>query len=247
MPSEPRRVQPFYAPVRSHLDEGIYWRERRRAGTRGADDQPLTEICFVDVSDRTFYPDEDVATLRLTCFNGDIPSRLPIGAGKGEDFRLDGGGPLSQIEALRRPTPAVMPELGRARIWRLISQLSLNYGSLLEGGAVSLRQLLQLQNLSAGAGAERQIEGIREVRSEPAHARVRTEHGISFARGHRIEVVFDEDDFAGGSVYLLASVLDRFFGLYTSMNSFTSLRARSMQRKEPIRDWPPRAGWKTLV
>jgi type VI secretion system protein ImpG len=243
---QPRLVQPFYAPVRSDRDEALFWRERRRSVQWGGEETNLTELCFVDASDRTVYPDQDVATLRLTCYSGDLPSRLPIGGG-GDDFRLEGGGPLRRIEALLKPTPSVTPALGRSQIWRLVSQLSLNYGSLLEGGAVSLRQLLQLQNLSAGASGERQIRGLREVESEPTHARVRTEHGISFARGHRIDLLFDEDDFAGGSVYLLASVLDRFFGLYTSMNSFTTLRARSLQRKDPVGHFPPRAGWKALI
>ena len=59
--------------------------------------------------------------------------------------------------------------------------------------------------------------------------------------------MFDEEQFAGGSVYLFASVLDHFLGLYTSLNSFCVLAARTRQRKEILREWRPRAGWKTLV
>jgi type VI secretion system protein ImpG len=62
-----------------------------------------------------------------------------------------------------------------------------------------------------------------------------------------VEVDFDEERFAGGGVYLLASVLERFLGLYVSLNSFCVLAARTRQRKEVLREWPPRAGWKTLV
>lgn len=243
---EPDLIDPFYAPVRRPDARPLFWRTRRKLppGRSGGSDR--VDIAFVDASDRTVYPDEDVASLRVTCHNGELPSRLPVGIGEG-DFRLEAGGPFQRIDALVKPTPPSLPALGKSRVWRLISQLSLNYGSLVEGGATSLKQLLQLQNLADSAAGERQINGIHSLESTPIHARVRTEHGISFARGHRIDLVFNEDEFAGGGIYLMASVLERFFGLYTSMNSFTTLRARSLQRKREIREWPPRAGWKSLV
>jgi len=37
-----------------------------------------------------------------------------------------------------------------------------------------------------------------------------SEHGISFARGTRVRMEFDEDQFVGGGVYLFASVIERF-------------------------------------
>ena len=86
-----------------------------------------------------------------------------------------------------------------------------------------------------------------EVRAATTYARIVGDHGLSFARGHRVEVTFDEDQFAGGSAFLFASVLEHFLGLYTGLNSFCILAARTRQRKEMLREWPPRAGWKTLV
>ena len=68
-----------------------------------------------------------------------------------------------------------------------------------------------------------------------------------FARGTRIEMEFDEEQFSGAGAYLFASVLERFFGLYVSMNSFSQLVARSRQRKEPLEEWPPRAGQSVLI
>jgi type VI secretion system protein ImpG len=62
-----------------------------------------------------------------------------------------------------------------------------------------------------------------------------------------VELSFDEEQFAGSGVYLFASVLERFFGLYASVNSFSMLAARTSQRKTTMRVWPPRAGWKTLL
>ena len=185
-------------------------------------------------------------TTRLTCFNGDLPSRLPFGDEAG-DFTLPGGGPIQKIVALVKPTPVVLPPLGKPVLWRLISQLSLNYLSLVNGGAEALQELLRLHNFGDSLAGEKQIQGLLDVRGAPCYARIEGEHGLSFARGHRVEVGFDEDQFAGGSVYLFASMLERFLGLYTALNSFCILVARTRQRKEVMREWPARAGWKPLV
>jgi type VI secretion system protein ImpG len=48
-------------------------------------------------------------------------------------------------------------------------------------------------------------------------------------------------------VYLFASVLEYFLGLYVSMNSFSQLVARTEQRKEVLKEWPPRAGQAVLL
>jgi type VI secretion system protein ImpG len=137
--------------------------------------------------------------------------------------------------------------LGKPQLWRLISQLSLNYLSLEEGGAEGLRELLQLHNFADTTMARGQIQGISEVHGSPSYARIISEHGITFTRGHKVEIEFDEERFAGGSVYLLASVLERFLGAYVSLNSFCTLVARSKQRRGVIREWAPRSGQKALL
>jgi type VI secretion system protein ImpG len=58
---------------------------------------------------------------------------------------------------------------------------------------------------------------------------------------------FDEELYAGSGIYLFASVLEYFLGLYTSLNSFSQLVVRSKQRKEVLREWRPRAGQKILL
>ena len=62
------------------------------------------------------------------------------------------------------------------------------------------------------------------MRSAPTFARIVTEHGLTFARGRRVEIEFDEEQFTGGGVFLFASVLERFLGLYASINSFYGAR-----------------------
>ena len=69
------------------------------------------------------------------------------------------------------------------------------------------------------------------MRSAPAFARIATEHGLTFARGRRVEIDFDEEQFTGGGVFLFGTVLEQFLGLYASMNSFSILAARLQAAK----------------
>ena len=203
-------------------------------------------LSFMDSSTRTAYPSEDVITASLTCHNADLPSRLPFGEA-GTDFELASGGPLREIRVLTQPTKLLEPPLGKPQLWRLISQLSLNYVSLIEGGPAGLQELLRLHNVADTAGGEAQIQGITQLKGGPVHSPIRTEQGLAFARGLRIEVGLDEEHFTGAGVYLFATVLERFMGLYASLNSFTILSVSSKQRRNVIREWPPRSGGKALA
>ena len=48
-------------------------------------------------------------------------------------------------------------------------------------------------------------------------------------------------------MFLFANVLERFLGLYASMNSFNQLTIRSQQREEDIKSFQPRAGEQELL
>src|SRR5207245_200613 len=122
------------------------------------------------------------ATARLTCFNGDLPSRLPFGDESG-DFTLPGGGPIQRIIALLKPTAVIPPLVGKPQLWRLISQLSLNYLSLVEGGAEALQELLRLHNFGDSLAGAKQIQGLLDVRAHPSSARIAGDHGLRCAPG----------------------------------------------------------------
>ena len=62
-----------------------------------------------------------------------------------------------------------------------------------------------------------------------------------------MEMELDEEQFVGVGIYLFASIVEQFLGLYVSLNSFSQLVLRSKQRKEVIREWPPRAGHRLLL
>lgn len=231
----------------SRGDGQLFWHAVRRPSGWRTDGGTDVFLSFADLSGQMRVPDAEVVSASAWCSNGDIPARLAFGSDDRSDFELTAGGPIKRIACLVRPTPQVQPALGKPLLWRLISAMSLNHLSLVDEGVAALRELLTLHNTANALSAERQINGLVGVQSKPAFARVASAHGVAFAHGRRVQLDFDEEQFPGGGLYLFSSVLERFLGLYASMNSFTQLVATSRQRRRPVREWEPRAGWRTLV
>jgi type VI secretion system protein ImpG len=242
--------EPFYSYRHgvSRAKAQAFWRASRRASSYGEDEGTKVFLSLVDLSSRPVRPHMDALTVRTICTNRDLPSRLPFG-NEGGDFELEGAVPVKRIVALIKPTDALRPPVGKDSMWRLVSQLSLNYLSLVENGREALQEILRLYNFTGSTYSENQIEGLTAVTSRRHFARVKSADGVVFARGTQVEMEFDEEQFVGGGVYLFASVLEYFLGLYVSMNSFSQLRVRvkTRQRKEILRQWPPRAGQKILL
>ncbi len=244
---EVTHYEPFYGSHHGRKAKvQTFWHASRRQSTRANDEGTEMSISLVDSTGRSARDGSDTLTVRCTCTNRDLPSRLPFGNENG-DFDLESGSAVKRIVALRKPTSSLRPPLRRGLQWRLISHLSLNYLSLVEEGRGALQDILRLYNFTDETSLERQISGIAGLTSKRHFARVVSEHGISFARGIRVEMECDEELFVGSGVYLFASMLEQFLGLYASLNSFSQLVLRSRQRKEVIREWRPRAGQKILL
>jgi len=239
------KFEPFYRfrHVTSRHGErpAGFWYSRRQPSARRDDEGTEVFLSFLDLSGRPVHPDSDSVTVHCTCSNRDLPHRLPMGNEKG-DFELEGISSIKKIVTLRKPSASVRPPAGKGMLWRLISHLSLNYLSIVDEGREALQEILRLYTFGESGYHERQVAGILSVNSSRHFARVISENGIGFVRGHRVQMEFDEEQYVGGGVFLFASVLEHFLGHYASLNSFSQLLARTQQRKEVLRLWPPRAG-----
>lgn len=239
--------QPLYSERHSDQDSSpAYWYTSRQPSNRKGDDGTDVFLSLVNLSGRPMDLDYDTVTVRCTCTNRDLVTRLPFGTEAG-DFEMAGAVAIKRIVALRKPTRTLRPPLDGKTLWSLTSHLSLNYLSLVDQGREALQKILELHDFSDSPDVKKQIRGITSLDAQRHFARVISEHGVGFARGTRVLMEFDEEQFSGGGAYLFASVIERFLGLYVSMNSFSQLAARSRQRKEPLGEWPPRAGQTILI
>ena len=243
--------QPFYSFKHSfeRQKQQAFWHATRRPSERKDDGGSEMYLSLVDLDFRPTRPPTEVLTLHVTCTNRDLPAQLPFRDPEG-DFHLEGAAPVRAVRCLTGPTKTLRPPLGHRAQWRLISHLSLNYLSPVEWGGDRrpevLREILSLYDFSQSRDIQDQIAGLIGVSSRQVMRRIRAGENSGFARGIEATIEFDEDRFVGTGVYLFATVLEKFLGLYVSINSFSELVATTKQRGV-LKRWPPRSGLQTLL
>ena len=240
-----REFSPFYSLRHAYGEEveKSFWYSSRRASQREDDDGTEIYMSFVDGSFNPRNPAVDILNVRVTCTNRDLPARLPFG-GKEGDFTVEGTALASRARCITKPTETIRPPMRRSLQWRLISHLNLNYLSLIgeNGDPEAIQEILHLYNFDDSSVTRKQILGIKGVEASKIVRQLGERVGTGFVRGLNTKITFDEDEFVGSGMFLFASVLDRFFGLYSSVNSFNQLTIRSVQREEDIHTFPARAG-----
>ena len=233
-----------------------FWHATRRPSLQEDDRGTEIYLNLVDLRFNPRLPPTSVLVVRTTCTNRDLPIELQA---MGEELylELEAAAPLARVRCLRPPTAPLRPPTRRGAYWRLISHLSLNHLSLADEdeGRHALQEILRLYDFSdPDMGVQRAevtrhiIEGITAVKSRRVVGRVGPpEVASGFCRGLEVTVEFDERKYVGTGVYLFAAVLERFLGLYCSLNSFTQLVATVQQREGIVKKWPPRAGEHQLL
>jgi type VI secretion system protein ImpG len=242
--------QPFFACRHGKSEDTppTYWASKRVPSTVKNDRGTEVWLSLVDLNFEPSLPATEVLSLRTTCTNRDLPGELRTAGGESWEFQLEGQSPVKRIQLLVPPTLACRLPEGEIR-WRLISHLALNHFSITDGeaGADALRELLKLYDYNNNRATAQQISGIDSVTSRRKTARITGGPAVGFCRGIDLEITFDPKKYTGVGVFLLASVLDKFIGLYASINSFTRLTTRLRNTPEPFKVWPYRVGEQTVI
>jgi type VI secretion system protein ImpG len=251
---------PFYAAYHSESREHhayftvqreprLLSESQKRTGARSSYVGSEVFLSLVDPSEAPFDSDLRQLSILTTCTNRDLPLYMPLGLGKA-DFTLETAAPLDAIRCIKGPSRPFSPLSGGAMAWQFISHLSLNYLSLVDAneheGAAALREMLGLYIASTDAGARKQVEGVRSIAHKPLLRRVTQGAATSWVRGLEVAITLDESAFQVTGAYLLASVLERFFARYVSINSFTETVLRTVDRGEVAR-WPAHIGGRSLL
>ncbi len=257
---ESRDFQPFHMPShREKSDEpGRYWHmSRRRRLNENLEGDRGTEVylTIVDLNHRGQTNEEWTLHVQATCLNRDLAAELPSGGGRPyvtlqESTGLIQSTIITPISRTRRP-------LSRDQyLWRLISHLSLNHLTLTDSthGAEMLREMLRLYNPTDLDEHRKIIESIQSIKYSRGTARIArmgtdddSQQASGFCRGLEIELTVDEQRLVGMGVYLFASVLDRFFATFATINSYTRLQVRSIADNQLLYNGLPRAGESQLL
>ena len=239
--------RPFYS-LSHHREEGpgkddtVFLLTRREASGRYGDEGTDLYLSFADIGFRNVSPGVESVMVKATCTNRDLSARMKFGDPAG-DFETEVAAPVSAIRCLVKPTRTRRPTLSGTLQWQLISSLALNYLSIVSGGEDALKEILRIYDFENSPSTSQQINGIVSIKSSYTTKRM----GRSFCRGVQVDITFDEEKFVGSALYLFANILERFIAQYVSVNSFTQVIVRTLQRKEIFKSWPPRNGERVLV
>lgn len=208
--------------------QALYYRIRARDSLRG--DGFDHDIAFVRGDERACLGLRETVSLRLTCSNRELPERLTVG-----DICIstENSPAYADFCNITRPTPALRPTLDGSLLWMLISNLSLNYLSLLERDALcSVLRAYDFRALSdrqAERVSRKRLEGLIDIETQSID---RLRRGLP-VRGLRSVMTLDQEAFGDeGSLFLFGSVLARFFSLYASINSFHELHVINRHNRE---------------
>lgn len=213
--------------------------KQRRRGPRSSYVGSEAYLSIVDAQNAPYATDLAQLDVQLMCTNRDLPLVMPVGK-SWTDFTLQTGAPVNSVRCVAGPTeprPSFAATAGD-RSWRLISHLTLNYLSLVEGdgrGGAALRELLALYQDVHDPAAARQVDGVVGIESRPMVQRISQRGPLTFGRGLEITLTCDESRFEGSRAFLLGAVLSEFFSKYVSINSFTQTVLRTVERGEVMR------------
>jgi type VI secretion system protein ImpG len=222
-----------------------FWLARRQSTGRG--DLPGSDLIlsFLDLDFKPARPPTRVVFAHTLCTNRGVAAQIPVGA----RLNIEVDAPVTGILCLTKPTRQLEPPFGGQTLWRLVSHLSVNQLSLAGGdaGLAALREILCLYAAYDDATVRGQLAGLAGLTCRNVVRRIGRDAWRGFCRGTEIRLELDEERFVGSHPFVLASVLNRFFGLYAAVNSFTQLVLTSRQRHGVWKTWEPLAGDRAVL
>ncbi|WP_299439385.1 type VI secretion system baseplate subunit TssF [uncultured Rhodospira sp.] len=245
-------VQPFYGMTHGRGgDEDArpwYWMADRRAGVT---DDGGTEVYLglVDMDFERAGRDGWVLSVETLCINRDLPNALPFGGGNPRLGLVQATAAITGVTALTAPTRTLRPSGGPGGRWRLVSHLALNHLSLSGGDEAvrALREILALYDIRGTAETRALIDSIVGVKASSGVARTAAQVGAAVARGVDVALELDENATPTAGTMLFVNVLNRFLGLYCSINSFTRLSVSVRGRPGLLCRFPARAGTRVML
>jgi len=241
-----RTFRPFesFAHEIEHVQgrTALYYRYSIEDSLRG--DGVTHRIAFVRADANAYIGELETASIDLTCTNRDLPLALKI-----DDINVvsEVTPPLATYSNICAPTRPCRPVLDGQLQWALISNMSLNYLSLLSAeplkAVIRAYDFVALHDLQQTRTTHKRLEGIRDVQTQPLDWLIKGQP----IRGLRTRLKLDQAAFlCEGDLYLFGCVLAHFFALYASINSFHQLEVINTTNNEHY-TWPIQTGKQPLI
>ena len=213
---------------RQHGREELYY--RLSITTSVKDDSLQHFLSFIRGDESLYVGKEEVVSVDLYCTNGSLPDALGIG-----DVHKSTEDTPAYITFtnITKPTPTCRPVIDGSLHWALISNLALNYLSMLE--PEPLKNIIRsydfpaFHDIQAERRSQKRLAGIKDINTKPVDRLIK---GFP-VRGLESTMELDQEAFlCDGEMYLFGTVLSKFFSLYSSINSFHLLKVHNLGNNE---------------
>ncbi|MBD2800035.1 type VI secretion system baseplate subunit TssF [Xenorhabdus sp. M] len=203
-------------------------------------------ISFVrgDEAELLMFRLKENVSIRLTCTNRELPLELHVGDINHPSI---GSPSFATFRNITRPSVPLYPLLDEGLHWSLLSNMSLNYMSLLDKDA--LKQVLRtydfpsIHNRQSKRSSQKRLDAIEKIETEPTDRLFRGQP----VRGLRSTLYIRQQAFSSeGELYLFSTILSRFFSLYASVNAFHMLKVINLDNQECY-EWPVQIGQHSLM
>lgn len=235
---------PLYGIKYHQQQESYYWHLIRRQSTYSSTDIYLS---FTNLDFDPIINTDTVINVETLCTDGEVPHKLPFGAGEPHLQLKLKDAPVTSLLCLLQMTPIIIPKLRNKMRWQLVSHLSMNYFSLVEEGRglEVLKEMLSLYNFKNSEEHNNMIESIQAVSCNRVTARSPNSIREAICQGIELKIVIDETVFVGNEIFLFVRLLDEVLARYATMNSFIQLTILSINQGI-LYKCPRRSGKKTL-
>jgi len=236
---------PYFSYSHQSLKEGeSFWVSRRVPSLNPAFGGTDIFVSFVDQYMNPHAPPTHTLFANVSCTNRFLAHEIPVES----VLEPEKENPAAQIVCLHRPTLQYYPATEGTSQWRLVSQLSLNHLSLSNAptSLLAFREIVQLYADAQTSGALPELNAILKMQTSSVIRRFGIDAWRGFVTGTHIQLTADREKDVQKNLFLFASVLNHFFALFASVNSFTEL-ALYNQNHEVWKTWHPMAGNQPLL
>ncbi|MGV7963432.1 type VI secretion system baseplate subunit TssF [Photorhabdus tasmaniensis] len=183
-------------------------------------------------------------SIKLTCTNRELPLQLRVGD---INYASLGSPSFASFRNITRPSVPLYPLMSGKYHWSLISNMSLNYMTLLNKD--SLKQVLStydlpsIHNRQSSRSSKKRLNAIERIETKPID---RLFKGLP-VRGSESTLYIRQQAFSSeGELYMFGTILSRFLALYASINSFHMLKVINLDNQECYQ-WPVQIGQHALM
>jgi type VI secretion system protein ImpG len=218
----------------------VYWVSKRVSANQRNIPGTDMYLSFVDLNFNPSSPPHNILYADTLCTNRYLVEQMPFDTTLQAHTAL----PVHEIVCLDKPNAQIESPTDGETLWKIVSQLSVNYLGLSSGPAsvAALKDLLKLYGGHNIARVEAEIQSINDIIVKETVRRVSNEAWRGFTRGLEVTLLMKNVKHTGYSTFLLATIIREYCALHVGMNTFVEVVLKEDLNSKEWKRWQPLPG-----